>query len=90
MWSTGRVGPVEVATWMSAGPARLAGLDDRGAIAVGRRADLCVFDPSCAWTVDPGRLHHRQPVTPYAGRTLTGQVVATWLAGTEVTACAYS
>jgi allantoinase len=34
--------------------------------------------------VDPARLHHRNPVSPYAGARLTGVVRSTWLAGTLV------
>jgi allantoinase len=34
--------------------------------------------------VDPARLEHRHPVTPYAGRTLTGRVRQTWLRGTAL------
>jgi len=68
--------------WMSAAPAKLAGLEARkGAIAVGRDADLVAFDPDVMWVVDPGTLHQRHKVTPYAGRTLRGRVVATWLRG---------
>lgn len=36
----------EAVTRLSAGPARLLGLDDRGAIAEGRRADLVLLDPA--------------------------------------------
>lgn len=64
---------------MSAAPARLAGLPGKGAIAVGRDADLVAFAPQERFTV--GRLEHRSPVTPYAGRELTGVVRRTWLRG---------
>jgi allantoinase len=40
-----------------------------------------VLAPDETFTVDPGALAHRLPGTPYAGRTLHGVVVATWLAG---------
>lgn len=70
---------------LSAAPARLAGLAGRkGAIAVGRDADLVVFDPAASFVVDPARLHHRHPLTPYAGRTLRGVVRGTWLRGHRV------
>jgi allantoinase len=68
-----------VVRWMAAAPARLAGLPDKGAIAVGKDADLVAFAPDAAWTV--GQLEHRTPVTPYAGRRLYGVVRRTWLRG---------
>ncbi|MFE9425513.1 allantoinase AllB [Kitasatospora sp. NPDC006697] len=75
----------EVAGWMSAGPAALVGLTGtKGAIAVGRDADLVAFDPDAEFTVDPAGLHHRNPVTPYAGKRLTGAVRTTWLRGRVV------
>ena len=40
-------------------------------------------DPDEA-TVDPAELLHRHPTTPYAGRTLDGRVVTTYVRGMEV------
>jgi allantoinase len=74
----------KIAGWMSAAPAALAGYGDRGRIAIGLRGDLTSFDTSAVWRVDPRRLWHRQPVTAYAGRSLTGRVGRTWLAGREL------
>ncbi|MFE0463066.1 allantoinase AllB [Kitasatospora sp. NPDC058965] len=75
----------EVARWMSGGPAELVGLTGtKGAIAVGCDADLVAFDPDAEFAVDPAGLHHRNPVTPYAGRRLTGAVRTTWLRGRVV------
>ncbi|MEV4707403.1 allantoinase AllB [Actinoplanes sp. NPDC049316] len=75
----------DVTGWMARRPADLAGLTRKGRIAVGADADLVAFDPDAAFVVDPARLHHRNPVTPYAGKTLTGVVRATWLRGRTVT-----
>jgi allantoinase len=76
----------DIARWMSAFPAALAGLDDRkGAIAAGRDADLVAFDPDATFAVRAADLLHKNPVSPYDGRTLTGAVRRTWLRGTEVT-----
>ena len=48
-------GLAELCRWMAERPAALAGLTDRGRIAVGQRADLCAFDPDVEQTVHAGR-----------------------------------
>ena len=69
----------DVVAWMASGPAALAGLARTGRIAVGADADFCVFAPDETCVVDPLRLQHRHPVTPYRGRALLGQVREAWL-----------
>ena len=75
---------VDVVRWMAEGPADLVGLTRKGWIGVGADADLCAFAPDETFVVDPERLWHKNPVTPYAGRTLSGTVRRTWLRGTPV------
>jgi allantoinase len=76
----------DIARWMSAFPASLAGLDGRkGVIAPGADADLVAFDPEATFAVRAAELLHKNPVTPYDGRTLAGVVRRTWLRRTEVT-----
>ena len=71
-----------LAEWMSAAPARLAGLVHRkGAIAVGHDADFVIVDPERGVTVDGSRLYHRHPVTPYDGAQLKGLITMTMLRG---------
>jgi allantoinase len=74
----------EVLGWMAQQPARLAGLDRKGWIEPGFDADLVVFAPDEEFVVDPASLHHRHPVTPYAGRTLSGVVRQTFLRGKPI------
>jgi allantoinase len=75
----------DLARWMCAAPASLAGLADwKGTIAEGKNADLVVWNPEARWTVDPARLHTRHPLTPYAGRELKGVVEATYLKGEKI------
>jgi allantoinase len=76
---------VDVVRWMAERPADVVGLRRKGRIALGGDADFCVFAPDEAFIVDPARLHHRHPVTPYASRPLAGVVRSTWLRGHEVT-----
>ena len=52
---------------MAARPAELAGLPRKGQITAGFDADFCVFAPDAPFTVDPARLHHRQPGDPLRG-----------------------
>jgi len=74
----------EVVSWMAARPAQIVGVAGKGSIAVGHRADFAVFAPDESYTVDAAALHHRNAVTPYHGRTLTGAVRATYLGGERV------
>ena len=75
----------DVVRWMAEGPARLVGLEGKGRIAPGSDADFCVLAPDDTFVVDPTRLHHKHPITPYSGRTLAGVVRSTWLRGQELT-----
>ncbi|MEN3305160.1 MAG: dihydroorotase [Micromonosporaceae bacterium] len=71
-----------IAERMSRVPARIAGLAGHGQDpAPGVPANLTLVDPAASRTVDPGALASRSRNTPYAGMTLPGRVVATFLRG---------
>jgi allantoinase len=75
----------DVAEWMSAGPARLAGLAaEMGSIEVGKWANLVAFDADGVFRVTPEVLHYRHRISPYMGETLRGVVRGTWVRGERV------
>ena len=76
---------LDLARWMSAEPARLAGCETRkGRIAAGYDADFVVLDPESEFVVTEDRLHYRHTLSPYLGETLRGVVKATYLRGNLV------
>jgi dihydroorotase len=76
----GRLTEREVIGLMSWGPARIAGLalsqrgSQGGPLSEGAPANICVFDPTETWVVDPARLVSKSRNSPWAGRRLTGRV----------------
>jgi allantoinase len=76
---------LDVARWMAAEPARLAGCDTRkGRLAAGYDADFVVFDSEREFVVTKNKLHYRHPLSPYLGETLRGVVKDTYLRGKAV------
>jgi allantoinase len=72
----------DLARWMAANPAELAGVHGRkGKIAREFDADLVVFDPEDEWIVTKDQLHTRHALSAYEGERLFGTVTATYLRG---------
>ncbi len=61
-------------------PARILGLD-AGHLAVGKAADICVFDPEQYWKVEPAALKSQGKNTPFLGMELRGKVRYTLVNG---------
>ena len=75
----------DMTKWLCANPAKQVSLQTRkGAIAVGKDADLVVWDPDGQFTVAAGALHHRHKITPYEGEVLSGVVQKTFLRGRKI------
>ncbi|MEO5589315.1 MAG: dihydroorotase [Gemmatimonadaceae bacterium] len=68
---------------MSCAPARLFGLPG-GSLAKGMTADVTVFDPAIAWTVDQAEFLTKGRNSPYGGMTFKGRAVCTIVAGRMV------
>jgi dihydroorotase len=82
MVDTGLLDWAGVADRMSFRPARIGRVEGHGRpIAVDHPANLPLYDPSAAWTVDRDQLASRSRNTPYRGRELPGRVYATFLRG---------
>lgn len=87
VWTEARrrgIGLEQVIAWMAQGPARLVGLAQKGRIDIGADADFVVFAPEDRFTVSAAELEHKNPVTAYDGKVLSGVVRRTLLRGEDV------
>jgi allantoinase len=73
----------DLARWICEGPARLARLERKGAIEVGRDADFAIWSPDETFVIEPSLIEHRHKVTPYLGEELRGVVKETWVRGSR-------
>ena len=65
-------------------PRRRASARAKGAIEVGRDADLVIFDPKATRTLRATDLHHTSDYTPYEGLDVRGAVRDVLVRGAEV------
>ena len=77
----GRISIERMVDLLSTTPARLFGLGHKGAIEVGRDADLVLFDPVARRTIRAVDLHHTSDYTPYEGLEVTGAVRSVFVSG---------
>ncbi|EFW16643.1 hypothetical protein D8B26_001364 [Coccidioides posadasii str. Silveira] len=82
---SGRLLLEHVVQWCCINPATQVGLKgQKGDLAVGYDADICVFDDEAEWTVEPDTMLFRNKCSPYQGKRLRGVVRETWLRGQRV------
>jgi dihydroorotase len=60
---------------MSTGPARILGIP-YGTLRQGSPADITMFDPDAAWTVDEKEFASKSRNTPFSGWKVKGRVVS--------------
>ncbi|KFK31005.1 hypothetical protein AALP_AA6G056100 [Arabis alpina] len=88
-WSYGKKYGVtleQVASWWSDRPSKLAGLHSKGAIEVGKHADIVVWEPEIEFDLNEDHpIHFKHPIiSAYLGKRLSGKVVSTFVRGNLV------
>lgn len=79
----GHLSLMELLRAMSTAPAKLTGIP-AGTLSIGAPADIVLFDPEEAWTVDADKLHGKSKNCPFKGMTLKGRVKTTFCGGRMV------
>lgn len=74
----------DVARLMSASPAKIVGLENKGYIKERMDADLVIVDSEKGWTVEESGFVSKSKNSPFIGRTLKGAVRATVCGGSVV------
>ena len=82
--AAGRLSLARFVDMSSAGPARLFGIAGKGRIAAGHDADFTIVDLKRRETIEDSWSASRSGWTPYAGRTVTGWPVGTFIRGRRV------
>ncbi|MGI9605691.1 MAG: dihydroorotase [Acidimicrobiales bacterium] len=83
----GKISMSDVARLYSTTPATRYGLYPRkGHLGEGADADFVLVDPAGSWSIEADDLFSKAGWSPYAGRTLQGRMIATYLGGEEISA----
>jgi dihydropyrimidinase len=80
----GRISLERMVDVLSTGTARMFGLKDKGEIAVGKDADIVVFNPQQKFTITQSKLHMNVDYTPYEGIEITGMPSSVYSRGKRV------
>lgn len=81
---TGVLSMMDMAEKMSANPAKILGLSDRGSVSQGKAADIVIFDPTRTYKIDKNTFVSKGKNTPFDGFEVTGEVVCTLVDGKVV------
>lgn len=65
-------------------PAKRYELDGKGEISIGKDADFVLIKPNAEYTLQAEDLEYKNKISPYIGRTIGAQVVATILRGQTI------
>ena len=81
---TGVLTPMQMAEKTSYYPAKILGLQDKGAVSEGKIADLVIFDPNREYIIDKNTFFSKGKNTPFDGWKVKGDVRYTLVDGTIV------
>jgi dihydropyrimidinase len=80
----GRLAIERLVDLLATTPARRFGLRSKGALEIGRDADIVMFDPTANRTIRAADLHHTSDYTPYEGLAVRGAVRDVFVRGRAV------
>ena len=80
LYHTGKIDLRTLISKMTAEPAKIFGLD-AGTLSIDAPADVTIIDPEFIWTVDAKNFYTKGSHSPFIGRELRGQAVATIVRG---------
>ena len=86
-WGNDGAGLMRALAVLTSEPARVLGASlgtlaaSAGQLVKGGVADICVFDPTAEWTVEPGALRSQGKHTPFSGYQLPARVRCTLVGG---------
>jgi dihydropyrimidinase len=82
--ASGRITLERMVDLLATTPAARFGMPTKGALEIGKDADIVVFDPGARRTLRAADLHHTSDYTPYEGLAVTGAVRDVLVRGQDV------
>jgi len=83
-WHRGIMTLEKIVEKMCHNPAILFGIEKRGYIRKGYKADLCLFNPDSPWTVNKENIYYKCGWSPFEGQQFRSKVEQTWVNGIPV------
>lgn len=81
---TGILSVMDMAEKMSANPAKILGLSEKGSVSAGKIADIVIFDPGKTYRINKNLFESKGRNTPFDGYEVTGRAVYTLVGGRVV------
>jgi len=76
--------PIQIVAALSANPAKILGLANKGSLQAGADGDITIIDPYLAHNIDKNAFQSKSKNTPFHGRKVTGRVTHTIVGGKVV------